>query len=250
MYAADSSGILANRTPNQDTLANAITKNGTVYTFPAFENVGIEDSNGNKLTAVTTSNKTTSTATITDTAGRVFTIVGEYQYGYQPTSIGYTDQNGAPQTITISYTTLAVNTAPLCAMETGFQCVPTVGSSVYVPSVITLPGGYTYTFTFQPNSLVDLESLTLPTGGVISWTYGQTDVSGDKVLTRTVVANGQTSLWKYKYAMSATQGANTSNLVTVTDPFLNDTQYTCTIYAPNPLGLPSTAQLQPCYMTK
>jgi hypothetical protein len=36
----------------------------------------------------------------------------------------------------------------------------------------------------------------------------------------------------------------------VTDPFLNDTQYTCTIYAPNPLGLPSTAQLQPCYMTK
>ena len=103
---------------------------------------------------------------------------------------------------------------------------------------------------FQPNSLVDLESLTLPTGGVISWTYGQTDVSGDKVLTRTVVANGQTSLWKYNYAMSSTQGANTSNVVTVTDPFLNDTQYTCTIYAPNPLGLPSTAQLQPCYMTK
>lgn len=252
MYAADSSGILANRTPNQNTLANAITKNGTVYTFPAFENVGIEDSNGNKLTAITTTNNTTktSTATITDTAGRVFTVVGEYQYGYQPTSIAYTDQNGASQTITISYTTLAVNTAPLCALENGFQCVSTVGSSVSVPSVITLPGGYTYTFNFQPNSLVDLESLTLPTGGVISWTYGQTDVSGDKVLTRTVAANGQTSVWKYKYTMSSTQGANTSNVVTVTDPFLNDTQYTCTIYAPNPLGLPSTAQLQPCYMTK
>jgi hypothetical protein len=175
---------------------------------------------------------------------------GEYQYGYQPSSIAYTDQNGATQTITISYTTLAVNTAPLCALEKGFQCVPTVGSSVYVPSVITLPGGYGYTFNFEPNSLVDLESLTLPTGGVISWTYGQTDVSGDKVLTRTVVANGQTSLWKYNYAMSSTQGGNTSNVVTVTDPFLNDTQYTCTIYAPNPLGLPSTAQLQPCYMTK
>jgi hypothetical protein len=131
---------------------------------------------------------------------------GEYQYGYQPSSIAYTDQNGATQTITISYTTLAVNTAPLCALEKGFQCVPTVGSSVYVPSVITLPGGYAYTFNFEPNSLVDLESLTLPTGGVISWTYGQTDVSGDKVLTRTVVANGQTSLWKYNYAMSSTQG--------------------------------------------
>jgi RHS repeat-associated protein len=243
MYAADSSGILANRTPNQATLANAITKSGTVYTFPASGDVVIEDSNGNKLTAVTGSKGTT---TVTDTAGRVFTIVGEPQ----PTSIAYTDQNGATQTITISYTTLAVSTASLCALEKGFQCVPTVGSSVDVPSVITLPGGYTYTFNFQPNSLVDLESLTLPTGGVISWTYGQTDVSGDKVLTRTVVANGQTSLWKYNYAMSSTQGANTSNVVTVTDPFLNDTQYTCTIYAPNPLGLPSTAQLQPCYMTK
>jgi RHS repeat-associated protein len=257
MYAADSSGVLGNRTPNAATLAKAITKAGTVYSFlaytlPVTNDVVIEDSNGNKLTAVTTTNNTTktSTTTITDTAGRTFTIVGEYQYGYQPSSIAYTDQNGATQTITISYTTLAVNTAPLCALEKGFQCVPTVGSSVYVPSVITLPGGYAYTFNFEPNSLVDLESLTLPTGGVISWTYGQTDVSGDKVLTRTVVANGQTSLWKYNYAMSSTQGANTSNVVTVTDPFLNDTQYTCTIYAPNPLGLPSTAQLQPCYMTK
>jgi RHS repeat-associated protein len=257
MYAADSSGILGNRTPNEATLAKAITKTGTVYTFPAYtlpvtNDVVIEDSNGNTLNAVTSFNSAakTQTTTITDTAGRVFTIVGESQYGYQPSSISYTDQNGATQTITISYTTLSVNTAPLCALETGFQCVPTVASSVDVPATITLPDDYVYKFTFQPNSLVDLESLTLPTGGVISWTYGQTDVSGDKVLTRTVAADGQTSVWKYNYAMSSNQGANTSNVVTVTDPFLNDTQYTCTIYAPNPLGLPSTAQLQPCYMTK
>ena len=250
MYAADSSGILANRTAGQAVLSNAITKSGTVYTFPANNDVMMEDSNGNKLTAVTASVGNRLVTTVTDTAGRVFTISGDPQYGNQPSSITYTDQNGAPQTITISYTSLVVDTAPLCALEKGFQCVSTVGPSVWVPSLITLPGGYTYSFTFQPSSLADLESLTLPTGGVISWTYGQTDVSGDKVITRTVAANGQTSLWKYNYVMSSTQGPNTSNVVTVTDPLLNDTQYTCTIYAPNPLGLSGTAQLQPCSMTK
>ncbi len=255
LYAADSSGILANRTPNEATLARVITKSGTVYTFPAYKlpitnDVVIEDSNGNELTAVTSLNGNTQTTTITDTAGRVFTIVGESQYGYQPSTISYTDQNGATQTINISYKAVSVNTAPLCALETGFTCVPTAGGSTYLPAAITLPNGYTYTFTFEPNSLADLESLTMPTGGVISWTYGQTDVSGDKVLTRTVTVDGQDSVWKYNYAISPSQGPNTSNVVTVTDPFLNDTQYTCTIYAPNPLGLPSTAQLEPCYMTK
>jgi RHS repeat-associated protein len=256
MYAADSSGIVGDRATNDSVLSDAIMKDGTKYTFLTPDTQGpikIEDSNGNALDVVNSFSPDgrTETTTITDTAGRIFTIVSEYQYGYQPVSLSYVDQNGATQSINISYTQTAVSVASLCGLGGSVTtCEEQWPSSAYFPSTITLQDGSTYLLQMQPNSPAELASITLPTGGVISWTYGQTDVSGDKVLSRTVTANGQTAKWKYNYQIAAQQKNGASNIDTVTDPANNDTQYTCTIYGTNPLGVSSTAQLPPCYMTK
>jgi RHS repeat-associated protein len=245
MYAMDSSGIMADRTPDADTFADVILKDGTKYTFPSSGVVNVEDSNGNKLTvsgAGSGINTTISSAAITDTIGRTFQIIAPSQSNNQTGTISYVDQNGTTENIRITYVPITINVAALCG-----GIPPCPPWTAYVPSVLTLQNGVsTYSFQFQNNGLGDLLSLTLPTGGTLSWTYGNMDVSGDKVLTRTVAANGQSAQWRYQYAFS--QGGPST--ITVTDPAQNDTQYTCTVYGTHPLGLPGGAQLPPCYMTQ
>ena len=252
-HASDSSGIVGDRVANSSSLADVITRSGQKYTFSPTNTgeVDVEDSNGNKLiyTYSVNSQNYSRTAVVTDTLGRTFQMVERYQDEYQPSTISYIDQNGQTQVITITYTTLTPNIASLCALEQGFACQGTFATPT-VPSTITLQDGSTYQFNYQSNGLGNLSSLTLPTGGTISWSYGQTDVSGDKVIGRTVSANGQTSQWGYQYNMTASPAENATNTVIVTDPMLNDTRYTCTIHGTLPLGLPTTAQLAPCYMTK
>jgi len=235
-YALDSSGIHADRTPYYYTFDDVTMKDGTKYTFPIYGEVDIEDANGNKLKAVTSGGGDTFTTTVTDTANRTVTLSGHYQ---APTSIQYTDQNGNTQTISIAYSSVAPNTQSLCGGHVlGDNCFSV--SAFYLPNSITLQDGSQYTFQYYTSGLGDLKSITLPTGATISYTYGDQDQSGDRVLTRTVVSNGQTSEWQYQY------GSQT----TVTDPNLNDTQYTCTEYSPHPFGIPSSLLPPPCYMTQ
>jgi YD repeat-containing protein len=255
LYALDSSGIQANRDPSSGEITSVITKHGTKYTFstPQIAGVDLEDTNGNKLmTSLTGGGPQSQTTVITDTLGRQFSITGYYTHGYQPELIQYTGQNGVAQSITIDYMSVAIDSSSLC--PGGLTCIGAGVGTAFLPQSITLQDGVTkYSFDYYSSGLGDLKSMTLPTGATISWTYGQSDVAGDKVVKRTVTSGNQTSVWKYSYTIgpSSSETDGDQNLVTVTDPLSNDTQYTCTVYVANPFtSLPATSHLPPCYMTK
>jgi RHS repeat-associated protein len=65
----------------------------------------------------------------------------------------------------------------------------------------------------------ELASITLPTGGQISYTYGTSDEGGRYVASRTLAVNGVSSTWNYSYTVGAS--------ATITDPANNDTVYNC-----------------------
>lgn len=260
-YSLDSAGILVNMN-SQGGVNSAIDKHGTKYNFnsPAtFSSTirvsSVEDSNGNAISGTwsTPNQQSLVTETLTDTVDRKITITwngngdatGWYSAvnGGSVQSISYTDQNGNTQTITINFEPVQVNLALACQGNTG-TCGPLVGvgagtATAQLPGSIELQNGDTYTFTYEPNGLGEISSITLPAGGVISYTWSSTaDQGGRTVSSRTVTVNGQSSTWNFNANSSKTQ-------ITVTDPSSNDTVYTCTNYTPNP-GIVDSA----CYMTE
>jgi len=225
----------------------------------------VEDSNGNRITKTTTG----STAVITDTANRQitlgFTAAASCQStltslsfpGFEldslstaPSTIQYKDQDQQTQTITICYGLAPVSLQLICGTAT--NCGPELGASgsnsgdISVPTSIILQNGDTYTFSYTPNDgdstpMGEITSITLPTGGTISYAYGGlTNSSSGRVLTsRTVYDRTNESRWQYNYANMGESGNET---VTVTDPYQNDTVYTCTYYF-------NGSTYPPCYMT-
>jgi hypothetical protein len=187
-----------------------------------------------------------------------------------PSTIQYTDENGNPQIITVCYGTVSVALPALCGGTGGGGCGPLVGSPVtsgwiVVPTEIILQNGDQYTFSYtpnpgDPNPMGEITSMTLPTGGVIEYTWGGwaneleqgsfNAATGRQLASRTVIANGQTSTWNYHYTPNPGTGFPSSvfQTVTVTDPYQNDTVYTCDN---NPNNVYAGAQTSPsCRMTK
>jgi len=254
-YSLDSSGVLITLN-NTGGAVSAIDKHGTKYNFDAagFALTSIEDSNGNKITGTWTQPNQQSlwTETLTDTLSRTITATWNgygSATGANPNvegsvqSVTYTDQNGNPQTINIDFEPVQINLAIACLGNTA-TCGPRVGIgastvTVMLPqSIILQDGKAAYSFTYEPNGLGELDSITLPTGGVISYTWSPSATqSGRAPLTRKVAANGQTSTWKF------TPGSGNTEIVT--DPGLNDTVYTCTYYTPVAGVVPAA-----CYMTE
>ncbi|MGO9317041.1 MAG: RHS repeat-associated core domain-containing protein [Terracidiphilus sp.] len=160
----------------------------------------------------------------------------------EPQTISYVDQNNTTQTITINYSPYTLDLPSVCGGTNPVVCGLTIGTSattalVGLPTSIVLQNGDTYTISYLTynNSyctplpttswctLGEISSITLPTGGVISYTWGalggiQGGIVGRQVVSRTVTANGQSSTWQYPYS--------NTNIKTVTDPNLNDTVYT------------------------
>ena len=250
-YAMDASGIFANRATNTGNFASVITKQGVKYSFPTIGTLPIlvEDANGNELSVTSASGgPDQSTTIITDTIGRQVQIIGHFATAYQPDTIQYTDQDGNPQTISIAWTSIPIDTSSLCKM--GYTCQGPA-AKFWVPSKITLQdNSTTYQFQWYSTGLGDLQSVTLPTGATISYTYVPSDAGGDAVKTRTIVSGGQSSQWTYNYSWNPSQGIGFANTITVNDPYQNDTQYTCTIYAPHPFGVTTNGYHAPCYMTQ
>ncbi len=228
VYSADASGIMVTL-DNYGSVTAAIDKHGNSYSRGA-----VEDANGNRITAVfgTPDSNEVATETITDTANRQITIVRNYGYSYtfadaDPVqSLSYLDQNGNTQTITVTMSKVPVDPTVLCGAFPISSCFPPNSGSpvvatgtVYLPHQIALQNGDTYTFTYLSKGLGEIQSITLPTGGVISYTWGTPGKSGRGVTSRTVTANGTSATWQFSDT-SATQ-------VTVTDPLQNDTVYTC-----------------------
>lgn len=137
-----------------------------------------------------------------------------------------TDSTGVARTSRLDYTAIDVNTS-FCGPP---PCIEYAGGFNLVPSQLTVPGPSTpqiYQFRWYNNSANELQSIVLPTGGTISYTYGTrcdappfanprlhpTYACRRTVLTRTVSPNGVVGTWTYHYV----NGAGVA-----TDPYGND----------------------------
>ncbi len=192
---------------------NAIRKDGAVISFLA-------NSSGSQASAVDRNGNILSGAT--DTLGRPFPAPGSYY-----------DSNGNLQSWQITSAPVPVATA-LCGFYHVFppKCVE-FKSNLSRPTVIQLPDGLTYQFTYAQNDYGEPTSVILPTGAQISWTWGNVDSSGPKVISRTVTIGGQSFIWHYSYGYSGNQSLWVN---TITDPMGNETDYTCTYLHVDPHG--------------
>jgi RHS repeat-associated protein len=235
--------------------------------------IKVEDSNGNTISASPCQGQ--GEYCFTDTAGRTIMesggpgglniggMTGEANAN-EPGTISYYDQNNPVklQTIAINYSTYTLNIPSLCGGNPQV-CGPSILSpalpeSVSLPTSIVLQNGDTYTLQYLldgnpdctplPNTggctLGEISSITLPTGGVISYTWSNLTglgggLIGRQVLSRTVTASGQSSTWQYtRSSFPSPFNATTDSYTpteTVTDPNLNDT-----VYSFNTQGVSST----------
>ncbi len=170
-------------------------------------NVGLSDPFGNSISITGT--------TVTDTLGAVTTLSGS---STQPSSYGYTDTTGHARTISL------VNGTQTTYQPIGNCGNLNVGSPVTPVSAIDFPDGTSFGFTWDTNNGgIDglIKSLTLRTGGTITFTYG-TVYSCDgrwayNTLSRTT-PDGTT-----QYSLTYSNGITTT---AVLDPGKNKTVYT------------------------
>jgi RHS repeat-associated protein len=177
------------------------------------------DTNGNEISVDGSGN-------FTDTMGmKVLSVSGTAP---SPVTMSFTDASGTARTATIDYTNHTVQTEFGCSgiTEANLANVPLVSS-------VTMVDGSAYEFTYEqtpsPGSsgavTGRVASITLPTGGTIS--YGYTGINNGVIcadgstagLTRTTSADTGTSTWTYVRSIG---GSNQSKTV-ITDGFQNKT---------------------------
>jgi RHS repeat-associated protein len=166
---------------------------------------------------------------VTETTPNIFTNPGG------PVTYQYTDAKGLPQTVTVNFSSYAV--------QTNFGC-PNIGDISYTdffPSTIVLADGETFGIAYEPTPgnpaavTGRIAKLTLPLGGSISYTYSGgnngiycasfNEANEVPLLTRTV-DDGRGNISKWQYANSNSTGNVGPYTVTVTDPLNNATVYT------------------------
>jgi hypothetical protein len=163
-----------------------------------------EDTNGNQTASPIG-------GTVTDTMDRtLWTITGGGTY----TIYTVTDSNDNPQTYRVDYTTISVVTNFCGTLNNPpYHTCSEPDAPMTVPSKLTLPNGATYIFSWNTNTFGQLASITLPTGGSISYTYTQGCTMGPLlgyytsttvsyacrgvVASRTTTVNAVNSTWTY-----------------------------------------------------
>jgi len=144
--------------------------NGSIY------NGNVTDSNGNtaaeSLGFLVSQNPSVSVP-VTDDTGHSFSISGgpdeESTIPWAPMVITYTDTTGTPQTITINFTTQNI-TSDCHDSHGNYPTVTTeVVHNVVYSNTNQPPSNFTptYTFTYASDGLIS--SMTLPTGGTITY---------------------------------------------------------------------------------
>jgi len=205
--------------------ATAYTRSGTALQVAVgSQSASAKDANGNQITY----NGSSFTDTLSTTALTVSGIAPN------PTTFTYTGPNGGSSYYTMNYTTETV--------ETNFGCsgISDYGRSskvtAYLVTSIALPDGTSYQFTYEPtlnpvhSGAVTgrLASVTLPTGGVISYTYSPSGATNNDI----VCADGSAAMlnrstpdtgsnpWQYAHSESGTAWTTT-----LTDPQSNVTTF-------------------------
>jgi RHS repeat-associated protein len=198
----------------------------------------VTDANGNQLSVDASGH-------FTDTTGNVALTVGGG--APSPKTFTYKDTSGNPQSVTVTYVSYTVQTAFGCS---GIAEYP--ATAVSLVDRITFPDSSFYSFSYEatpgtPTHVTGrLASVTLPTGGTISYAYtggsaGITCADGSAAgLTRTTTAVSGSSGSTVTYARSSA-GAGLSH-TNLTDGLGNVSQYDFVL----PANYPSiTAQLYP-----
>ena len=155
--------------PDADTVTN---NDGTLYQMNGAANTAVmTDRNGNQLGFSTASNNVSAI----DTLGHSVTISGLSGVccgSSTPAVLTYTNTTGGSESVTINFTQFTV--------QTNFQLtnISDYGAHTwYLPTSVVYPDGSSYKFTYEATpgdsgSVTGrLASLTLPTGGVVTYQY-------------------------------------------------------------------------------
>src|SRR5262249_11547673 len=86
------------------------------------------------------------------------------------------------------------------------------------------PNGLSYQFSYEQSQYGEPNSVIVPTGAQISWTWGATDQGGRKVTSRTVTSNGRSALWNYSWGTMVAGGTWKNSKV---DTHNDETVYSC-----------------------
>jgi RHS repeat-associated protein len=203
----------------------------------------VTDSNGNQVSFRTPLNPTPGTDTMgrtqplasmtsTDTTGCVSSLPIASAW-----FVPYTSPNGAQQQVKVCYATLQLQTA---FSVSGIQDVSS-SSNVTIQPIVTviLADGSKWLFTYD--SYANVTSISLPTGGAISYTWttiaippcGSPTPVSRAVSQRTLNdGRGNSSTWYYNWGTPA----NNTFTNTVTDSLGNDTAHVFTALAPDAYG--------------
>ncbi len=204
--ANDGSGYTLNFTGS----ATITSRAGSVWNVPINTGTGAAaytDRNGNEITE-------NSSGVFTDTLGTTaLTVSGTAP---SPTTFTYVAPSGANAAYTMKYTSYTVLTNFGCSGITEYSA-----TGVPLVSEIDLPDGTKYTFTYEqtPSHSGDvtgrLASVTLPTGGEISYTYtgGSNGIECANGSTAGLTRITPDGTWTY-----ARSGSGSAWTSTVTDP--------------------------------
>jgi RHS repeat-associated protein len=158
----------------------------------------VTDANGNTLSRTLTGGTTWQ---YTDSMGQIAltSTIGSYGPPHGADTYSYLDANGVNQTVSVNYSTYTQQTAWGC----GGDIAPT---SVSFPSSVSWPDGTSLSLTYEHGAGTNtgtvtgrIASLTLPTGGAVSYTYsggsnGINCLDGSPA-TMTRTENGQTTTY-------------------------------------------------------
>ncbi len=193
---------------------NAIIPLGTIPLFPGAVAGSVQDRNGNEIVLAPSETSDAYKDTLGLTA---LTTSGGAPY---PFTLTYTDPNGQAATVTVTYKPYPVKTVFACPGVSDYGLNnPVVNSLV---DRLTLPNGTYYQFSYEatlgfPGDVTGrLASVTLPTGGTITYSYTGSN-NGINCADGTAAGLSRQTpdgTWTYTRTIG-TQGASTT---TVQDP--------------------------------
>jgi len=212
LYATDGSGWVIDQ--SDGIVSRAISKDGTQIIFQddgaanMLSPTSVKDRNGNDVLGADGRSFPSYAVTDPNTGASTFT---------------YYDSGGSVRNISLTFVSVPVQTQ-LCPYSPEFGCTNEYHATWQQPSQIQLPDGLKYQFSYEQNQYGEPNSVTLPTGATISWTWGSLDQGGRKVTSRTVTSNGQSATWNYFWGTIVAGGTWQNSMV---DPNNNETVYTC-----------------------
>lgn len=186
----------------------------------------ITDPWGHSISATTTTSGSTSTVVYGDTLGTTAATATLTSSTNGVDTYSYTDSTGAQQSYTVHWTNYYWKTNFGCHSINGsYPSDNSNSTATPFPTSVTLADGSTMTFTYEqtPGSSSAyttgrLASLTLPSGGLITYAYSGGD-SGKGLncvdgTTATLTRTTPDGIWTYSHTPPASSGGNSTTVVT------------------------------------